>query len=106
VILDEALRLMAALALANRLSDKCEALAEASGRLDALRIALRLAKRLAFLCKAGYARLSETADEVARMLDGWLEHERGRHAVPASTRAARSSITRPLAHEHGRAGGR
>ncbi|HUP22384.1 MAG TPA: four helix bundle protein [Thermoanaerobaculia bacterium] len=39
LILDEALRMMAALTLANRLADKREALEEASGRLDALRIA-------------------------------------------------------------------
>jgi len=45
----EALRMLAALTLANRLTDKREALAEASGRLDALRITLRLAKRLGYL---------------------------------------------------------
>ena len=41
LILDEALKLLAALTLANRLADKREALEEASGRLDALRIAVR-----------------------------------------------------------------
>lgn len=75
VILDEALRMLAALTLANRLVNKTEALSEASGHLDALRIALRLAKRLTFLPKRAYAALSETIDEVGRMLGGWLKHE-------------------------------
>lgn len=55
LILDEALRMMAALTLANRLADKRGALEEASGHLDALRIALRLAKRLAYLPNRAYA---------------------------------------------------
>jgi len=67
--------MLAALTLANRLGNKTEALSEASGHLDALRIALRLAKRLTFLPKRAYAALSETIDEVGRMLGGWLKHE-------------------------------
>lgn len=60
VILDEGLRMLAALTLANRLTDKRQALAEASGRLDALRITVRLAKRLGFLSNPGYASGSRT----------------------------------------------
>jgi len=53
--------MLAALTLANRLEEKTEALAEASGRLDALPITLRLAKRLGFLSNPGYESLTETA---------------------------------------------
>lgn len=61
VVLDEALRMLAALTVANRLADKREALAEASGRLDAVRIALRPATRLGFLSNPGYESLNGTA---------------------------------------------
>jgi hypothetical protein len=77
VILDEALRMLAALTMANRLADKREALAEASGRLDALRIVVRLARRIGFLPNPSYEILTEIADEVGRMLGGWLKHEKG-----------------------------
>jgi len=75
VILDEALRMLAALTVANRLADKREALAEASGHLDALRIVLRLAKRPGFLPNPGDEALSHSVDEVGRMLGGWLKYE-------------------------------
>lgn len=78
LILDEALRVLASLTVANRLTNKRQSLEAASGHLDALRIALRLAKRLAYLPNRGYARLSKTIDEVGRMLGGWLKHQRGR----------------------------
>lgn len=81
--------MLAALTLANRLADKREALAEASGRLDALRIALRLAKRLGFLPNRGYERLTGTADEAGRMLGGGLKHERAQRA-PAGIPAGES----------------
>ena len=32
---------------------------------------------MGYLSNGGYARLSEVADEVGRMLGGWLKHERG-----------------------------
>lgn len=80
VVLDDGLRMLTALARANRLADKRPALIEASGRLDALRIGLRLAKRLGFLSNRGYESLTESADEVGRMLGGWLRYERGRPA--------------------------
>ena len=86
VILDEALGMLAALTLANRLTDKRDCLAEASGRLDTLRITVRLAKRLGYLSNPGYESLTETADEVGRMLGGWLKYERGR-GQPAGQRA-------------------
>ncbi len=63
VILDEGLRMLTALTLANRLADKREALAQASGHLDALRITLRLAKRLGFLSNRGYESLTAWAGE-------------------------------------------
>lgn len=88
VILDEGLRMLAALALANRLADKTEALSEASGHLDALRIALRLATRLTFLPKRAYAALSETIDEVGRMLGGWLKHEQAKGQATSLTEPA------------------
>jgi len=40
-----------------------------------VRITLRLSKRLGFLSNGGYQRLSGTADEVGRMLGGWLKYE-------------------------------
>lgn len=62
--------MLAALTRANRLTDKREALAEASGTLDALRITVRLAKRLGYLSNPGYESLTETADEVGRCSEG------------------------------------
>lgn len=52
--------MLAALTLANRLTDKRDRLAEASGRLDTLRITVRLAKRLGFLSNPGYESITET----------------------------------------------
>ena len=75
VILEDGLQMLVLLTVANRRREKVETLAEASGRLDALRITLRLSKRLGFLSNGGYERLSETADEVGRMLGGWVKHE-------------------------------
>jgi hypothetical protein len=66
VILDEGLRMLAALTVTNRLAGKREALAEASGRLDALRINLRLAKRLGFLSNPGYESLTGTTASLRR----------------------------------------
>jgi hypothetical protein len=53
VMLDDALRMLVSLAVANRRADRTETLREASGRLDALRITLRLSKRLGFVSNAG-----------------------------------------------------
>lgn len=75
VILEDALQMLVLLTVANRRAEKRESLAEASGRLDALRITLRLATRLGFLSNGGYERLSGVADEVGRMLGGWLKYE-------------------------------
>jgi len=46
VILEDALAMLVSLTVANRRTDKAETLREASGRLDALRITLRLGKHL------------------------------------------------------------
>jgi hypothetical protein len=78
VILEDALQMLVLMTVANRRAEKSETLAEASGRLDALRITLRLGKRLGFLSNGGYEDLSGVADEVGRMLGGWLKHEAGR----------------------------
>jgi hypothetical protein len=75
VILDDALQMLVLMTVANRRAEKGETLAEASGRLDALRITLRLSKRLGFLSNGGYEELSRVLDEVGRMLGGWLKHE-------------------------------
>ena len=77
VILEGALQMLVSLTVANRRSSKAETLQEASGRLDALRIALRLilSKRLGYVSNNGYEDLSKDADEVGRMLGGWLKHE-------------------------------
>jgi hypothetical protein len=77
VILEDALQMLVSLTLANRRMDKVEALHEASGRLDALRITLRLSKRLGFVSNGGYEDLSKNADEVGRMLGGWIKYEDG-----------------------------
>ena len=53
VILEDALRMLVLFTVANRRHDKAETLAEASGRLDALRIALRLSHRVGFLSNGG-----------------------------------------------------
>jgi hypothetical protein len=75
VILEDALQMLVVLTVANRERIKSRRLDEASGRLDALRITLRLATRLGFLSNGGYERVSGMADEVGRMLGGWLKHE-------------------------------
>jgi len=75
VILDDALQMLTVLTVATRRTARTETLEEASGRLDALRIGLRLGKRLGFLSNGGYEELSGVTDEVGRMLGGWLKHE-------------------------------
>ena len=75
VILEDALQMLVSLTVANRRLEKAETLREASGRLDALRITLRLGKHLGFVSNGGYADLSKGADEVGRMLGGWLKYE-------------------------------
>jgi hypothetical protein len=72
------------LTVANRRSQKREGLAEASGRLDALRITLRLSQRLGYLSNGGYAQLTGVADEVGRMLGGWLKHQTAAEAPPSA----------------------
>lgn len=72
-ILSLALRLLVQLITANRRANKVPGLQEASGTLDALRITLRLAKRLAFLSNKGYEVLSQDITEIGRMLGGWLK---------------------------------
>lgn len=74
VVIDDALRLLALLTVANRLRERSGSLVEASGRLDAVRIALRLSHQLGFLSHGGYEQLSLRADEVGRMLGGWIKH--------------------------------
>jgi hypothetical protein len=83
VILEDALQMLVLLTVANRRTQKHETLAEASGRLDALRITLRLSRRLGYLSNGGYAGLTEVADEVGRMLGGWLKHEAAAAPAPA-----------------------
>ncbi|MGH8584537.1 MAG: hypothetical protein ACREWG_17565 [Gammaproteobacteria bacterium] len=83
VILEDALAMLVSLTVANRRADKAETLREASGRLDALRITLRLGKHLGFVSNGGYADLSKGADEVGRMLGGWLKYEQGGAAAQA-----------------------
>jgi len=84
VILDDALQLLTVLTVATRRTARGESLEEASGRLDALRIALRLSRRLGFLSNGGYEEVSKVADEVGRMLGGWLKHEGGSVAIAAA----------------------
>jgi hypothetical protein len=70
------------LTIANRRAARVETLAEASGRLDALRITLRLSKHLGFLSNGGYDSLSQGVDEVGRMLGGWVKYESRKPAAP------------------------
>ncbi|MCC6766201.1 MAG: four helix bundle protein [Deltaproteobacteria bacterium] len=88
VILEDALQMLVALTVANRRSDKAETLREASGRLDALRITLRLGKRLGFVSNGGYEELSKDATEVGRMLGGWLKYETREAGAPEAPPAA------------------
>ncbi len=82
VILEDALQMMVLLTVANRRTEKGETLAEASGRLDALRITLRLSQRLGLLSHGGYARLSGVADEVDGILGGSLRYDRRAATAP------------------------
>jgi hypothetical protein len=84
VILEDALAMLVSLTVANRRTDRAETLREASGRLDALRITLRLGRHLGFVSHGGYADLAQGADEVGRMLGGWLKHEQSGAGAPAS----------------------
>ena len=52
VILEDALAMLVSLTVANRRTDEAETLRDASGRLDALRITLRLGKHLGFVSNA------------------------------------------------------
>lgn len=101
VILEDALQMLVSLTVANRRVDKAETLREASGRLDALRITLRLGKRLGFVSNGGYEDLSKGADEIGRMLGGWLKHETRREdgeatraQPPPQAREARVPVRR------------
>jgi hypothetical protein len=101
VILEDALQMLVSLTVANRRADKSETLQEASGRLDALRITLRLSKRLGFLSNGGYEDLARGADEVGRMLGGWLKYEqpgpggsRRRALADSAASAARDATTK------------
>lgn len=84
VILDDALRMLSVLPAVNRRAEKSEGLSEARGRLDALRNGLRLSNRLGYLPNGGYELLTKSADEVVRMLGGWLKHERARSDAPSA----------------------
>ncbi len=75
VILEDALAMLVSLTVANRRTDRMETLREASGRLDALRITLRLGRHLGFVSNGGYEDLAKGAAEVGRMLGGWLKYE-------------------------------
>jgi hypothetical protein len=75
-MLEDALQMLVSVTVANRRANKMETLQEASGRLDALRITLRLSRRLGFVSNGGYQDLSKGADEVGRMLGGWLKYEK------------------------------
>jgi hypothetical protein len=88
-MVDGALQMLVSLTVANRRSRKDEALEEASGRLDALRITMRLSKRLGYLSNGGYEDLSRVADEVGRMLGGWIKYE---SAASAATSANLPSV--------------
>jgi len=88
VILDDALQLLTVLTLATRRTARGELLEEASGRLDALRIAWRLGRRLGFLSNGGYEEVSKVVDEVGRMLGGWLKHEGANEVTAAQHKPA------------------
>ena len=103
VVIDDALRLLALLTVANRLRERTAPLTEASDRLDAVRIALRLSHQLGFLSHGGYEQLTFRADEVGRMLGGWINHVAAATAaqppvaapaLPTSTPAKRSGGSR------------
>jgi hypothetical protein len=91
--------MLALLTVANRLRERAGSLAEASGRLDAVRIALRLSHQLGFLSHGGYELLSVRADEVGRMLGGWIKH------VSAATSEAPLPASSPPASPAAKRGG-
>jgi hypothetical protein len=83
-ILRLALELVVLLVTANHRANKVPELQQSSARLDALRITLRLAKRLAFLSNKSYEVLSQDLIEIGRMLGGWLKQSAGRMAEDVS----------------------
>ena len=110
ILLDEGLRILVCLNLAGRQTEKRATLAEASGRLDALRVTIRLSKRMGFLSHGGYERLSERIDEVGRMLGGWMKQQHAAHAEvspkpppsPASSKSGgiRYTMTSPTIEKY------
>ncbi len=106
VLLEDALQMLTLLTIANRRAAREETLAEASGRLDALRITLRLSKHLGFLSNGGYESLSLGVDEVGRMLGGWVKYESRKPAVRAEPPDASPALPQALrAARQPRAGG-
>jgi hypothetical protein len=98
VILEDALAMLVSLTVANRRADRAGTLREASGRLDALRITLRLGRRLGLVSNGGYEELAKGAAEVGRMLGGWLKYEEnppaGRGGPPPGVAPAPAPKTR------------
>jgi hypothetical protein len=84
VMIEDVLQMLVQITLANRRSDRTGALEEASARLDALRITMRLSQRLGFLSNGGYEDLSREIDEVGRMLGGWMKYEASPRAPVAA----------------------
>lgn len=104
-----ALRLLVQLVRANRRRDKVPELEEASGTLDALRVTLRLAHRLAFLSHSGYEGLSRELSEIGRMLGGWLKQSAAARAdikdelpvrADAPTKPSRTAVRYRMTSPH------
>ena len=92
MILEEALQVLAQLTIANRIAAREEALQQASGRLDTLRLTLRLSKQLGFLSNGGYEDMSRGVDEIGRMLGGWVKYEARKQTTPESSPAAPPAV--------------
>jgi plasmid stability protein len=90
VILEYAIPMLVSLIVANRRADRAETLREASGRLDALRITLRLGPHLGFASNGGYDDLAG-GGPLAGALAPWHKGSMAK-SLPVG-KAARSRIS-------------
>jgi len=72
-IIDEMLEIAMMISWANRERDKRRTLWEIDGKLDQLRLLIRLAKDLTLLNYQSYGQMSERITEIGRLLGGWTK---------------------------------
>ena len=77
-LLDNALRTLEALTAAQFRKDRLAPLSGCNERLDAMRVLLRLAVDSKCLSFRQYEHVTGMAQEVGRMVGGWIAHQKGK----------------------------